>query len=964
MNNILYLRFIFLLLISLFIIKSPYSTFAQESYRGVYLSKSFTYQDYNAGSQNWKASLGADGSMYFANNFGLLEFDGKYWNLHKTGYASNNLKTVLPHKDGRIYIGGQGDFGYFEKSKNGKLSYTSIFETVKNKEITIDEVWAIYNLGDEELLFCSYNYLFKYSKNGVEVIKPNTKIHWSFYVNGKVYASGWNDGLLIFKQGKFVPVEGGSIFKEKLITSIISVSTQMILITTLEGEIYKYDGETFTPWALKFQQVCDNLIVNSLVKLRNGTIAVATHNSGVYILKSNGTILDHLDKGKGLKDRVVMDIYEEKSGNLWVMHNNGISYVERGSSFSILGENSGLIDIGYTAKIDGNRLFLGTSHGLFEGNRNSYSNQLDFRLINGTQGQSYIMDNVDGELLFGQHKGAFRIEGNNVSQISKINGGWNFQEVKGHKDYMLQGCYTGILLHKKVNGKWQYLRTLKGFNESSRLIEQTDDGTIWMSHGYKGVYKMRLNAQLDSLVDVKFYNKEHGFPSNILINMFRINNRLVFCAEKGVYKYDEAHDRFILDPLFDGILGHRERVSAMAEDHQGNVYFIEKGELGYIKFDKFGKHKVERDKFKRINHLVSDDLECVFPIDSRNVLITSKEGFIHYNPQYVKHREKEFIVSLRSVQSWQENQKDTLLERYHTAEGEETYTITLPYHKNNLSFQFVTPFFDETDFISYQFLLENQNEEWSDWSPKTYKEYSSLREGNYTFKVRAKNMTGEISAVTAVKIIVLPPWYRSPLAYIIYTFVIAGILLIGYLIIRSRYQHKQEVLIEETQLQLNEKESQIKTLKEEKLKAEIEHKNRELTLSDIHLQQKNEVLSTIRDGLQNVLKSEEQKAQIKEVKTLLSKIDKEITQKREWERFEEHFNLIHDEFFIKLKEQYPELTTQECRICAHIKLNMSTKDIANLLNMSVRGVETSRYRIRKKFQLEKSIKLNEFIYNI
>jgi DNA-binding CsgD family transcriptional regulator len=98
-------------------------------------------------------------------------------------------------------------------------------------------------------------------------------------------------------------------------------------------------------------------------------------------------------------------------------------------------------------------------------------------------------------------------------------------------------------------------------------------------------------------------------------------------------------------------------------------------------------------------------------------------------------------------------------------------------------------------------------------------------------------------------------------------------------------------------------------------------------------------------------------------KKLLKTVDNSIAHKDEWKIFEYNFNQVHEEFFFQLKKQFPELTHKDLKICAYIKMNLTTKEIAPLLNISIRGVETHRYRLKRKLNLDNDNSLATYLRN-
>jgi len=155
-----------------------------------------------------------------------------------------------------------------------------------------------------------------------------------------------------------------------------------------------------------------------------------------------------------------------------------------------------------------------------------------------------------------------------------------------------------------------------------------------------------------------------------------------------------------------------------------------------------------------------------------------------------------------------------------------------------------------------------------------------------------------------------------------------------------------------------EAQKEIIQLKNTQLNNDIESKNRELAIATMNMIKKNETLNSIKQELQK------QKTETQDVKPVIRLIDKNINNAEDWKFFEEAFNHADKDFFKKVKELHPQLTANDLRLCAYLRLNLSSKEIAPLLNISVRSVEIKRYRLRKKISLAREINLNDYFLNL
>ncbi|MFT7031769.1 MAG: ligand-binding sensor domain-containing protein/DNA-binding CsgD family transcriptional regulator [Cyclobacteriaceae bacterium] len=953
------------LAIALFITFIHFNVVSQVSRFGLPITQNFSPKKYGAGIQNWDIAQDNQGIMYFSNNLGLLEYDGINWNLHSVKNATK-VRSVLIGNDGKIYVGCQGDFGYFVRNEQGGLSYTSLADSLSIEDRNFDETWNVYK-NEETIYFCTFDNIYVYNKNDIEVIKPQNSLEMSFLINRKLHSQEWNVGLTILENDRLVKVANSEFFDAYKIASIIPIGPRQLWVATQSGEIFIYDGTVFSKWTTGAHDILVSALINTAIRLKNGNIAIGTQNNGLLILSAEGTLLRHLNKERGLLSRTVLSLYQDLHQNLWAGLNNGISYVELSSPFNIINEQI-VPGTGYTALLDDSRLYLGTNNGAFY--YDSRKPNEPFQMLPNTAGQVYNISKINNEILIGHNKGTLAFVNGATTQKSD-KGSWTFLRPRKNQEVLLEGNYFGLSLYK-WNKNWQHQYQLNGLNESARVMEEDDNSHIWMTHGYKGVYRIELTDKLDSIENVRYYNSKDGFPSNLLINVFRIRNRLVFTSQNGIYKYDAKSDAFIPDQLFNEIFGPDNEIRMLKEDMLGNIYFISQTNTGVVKFNNLGEYVVETNLFNKTKGLLNDDLPNITVLDHKNIIMGAKEGFIHYNPLIKKDFDQAFHSIIRKVEIYTKNEERTSGENYiiKSLVGNQLFE----YEQNSVRFSYAASFYEDPDYLEFQYMLEGFDESWSDWSKSSIKEYTNLREKKYVFMVRARNIYGTMSNVSNYGFEVAPPWYRTSWGYLGY-FLIAFVVLFSSLNFQSRRHKKDKKMMSlKQERELNAKntrinditrvtDEEITRLKNEKLKAEVDHKNKELATSAMLLINKNEFISEIKNGLNAVTKKSSLSERTKELSKIIKNIEKNKKKDHNWEHFEFHFDRVHGDFSERLKTKYSNLSPQERRMGAYLRMNLSSKEIANLLNISVRGVEISRYRLRKKLGIEREVNLAEFILN-
>ncbi|MEM6263092.1 MAG: triple tyrosine motif-containing protein [Bacteroidota bacterium] len=683
-----------------------------------------------------------------------------------------------------------------------------------------------------------------------------------------------------------------------------------------------------------------------------------------------------IDRMDGLFNKTVLSLFEDQTGNLWAGLDQGISYLEINSPFTQIDGNHNLQGTPYTSAFWKGKLYLGTTNGVFQTDQESLFEPLGhprFDLLPEAKGQAYKLQVIDNQLLLAHHRGGFVIKDNHATPLGGSEGSWMFLELKAFPGYMVGGTYTGLDLFKKDNrGTWKYIRSFPSFTESSRYLEQDKAGNLWVAHGNKGAFKVTFSPDLTSIQEVKQYGAEDGFPSNIFVDVHRVGQKLVFTAEKGCYQYNPDTDRFEPHELLNEIFSADVYVRKLVEDPKGNVWYQAEEEFGVLMVQDEGlKKHLKRVSVQKLSGRLLPGYEHINPNIFKGVLVGTQEGFVYFNPTDYPNPKSQFKSLIRSVEAIGES--DSLLIAGTSGQsGKDPYKV--PNYFNAFRFKFAAPFYEDVDKMQFSYMLEGFDQGWSEWRNVFQKEYTNLPSGTYTFMVKAKNIYQQESQIGKFTFSVSQPWYkgRGTALGVFFTLVLG---IFFFFLSKNRVLEKEKKLLQMEQeksirkqeavlyKQKAQSEREIMALKNEKLQSEIAHKTKELTSSAMHLVQKGEVLLKIKQELEKV-RGELSGPTKGRMTRLIKTIDDDIKFDKNWEKFEYHFDSVHENFLKLLREQYPNLTPKDQKMCAYLRMNLSTKEIAPLMNISVRGVEISRYRLRKKLDLDTGTNLVEFLQQL
>lgn len=938
---------------------------------GVPYVQNYSKMLYQSGNQNWSVTKDNRGVMYFGNGEGLLSFDGRYWQQYR---MPNHLivRAVAADGNGRVYTGGFGELGYWAYNSNGRFVYHSLTKLVPSRYELKDEIWKIYADG-EKVVFQSFASIFIYEKGKISVVKAPHPFFFLFKVGSRYFAEVISEGLYELKSGKLVPIPGSDILGNTGVLSILPYQKDKFLIGTAKRGLFIYDGVVVKPW---INQANDFL---RTYQLNNGSVvmgryyAYGTILNGIIIIDEGGRIVQRINKSSGLQNNTVLSLYADDEQNLWAGLDNGIDRIELNSPLYFYFDKKGDLGTVYSSIIHQGKIYLGTNQGLFYSNldeqgANGFQN-FDFKLIPNSQGQVWDLSLLDGQLLCGHNGGTFLVNGGSINNISDVNGGWTIKRLRSDANLLIQGTYTGLVIFKKAaNGSWVVSHKVEGFGEPSRYVEQDTRGQIWVGHAYKGIYKLQLSDDLRRVISSRYYAGTHGLPGSYHINVFELENRLVFSSDSGFYIYDDISDHFLKYQQLNRLLGSFATSNKIIPAGKKTYWFINHGKVALADFESAGKVVIDSTHFTVLNGRMVQYYENISQIRGSVFLISIDDGFAIYNGSSYSLSERAPgafpAVLIRKV----ENITDST---FTILESRGRNKIEIPYSKNNIRINYALPYYRQAR-VEYQYFLEGYSSRWSVWSMQASKEFTNLGSGTYRFLVRARINGKYVTDAAVFEFTVLPPWYFTGWAIAFYLILhLAAFLLLRkfYFIKLKRHQQKiHQRLEKEKEEQLRQEaianEQKIVKLKNEQLQADLESKSRELTNSAMNIVYKNELLQKIKDEIYSFRDANGKKLGADQLRRIDKVIDEGLNDERDWNVFEKSFNETHENFFKKLKARYPELVPNDLKLCAYLRMNMSSKEIASLLNISLRGVEIRRYRLRRKLDLEHDKNLAEFFMQL
>jgi len=919
----------------------------------------FTKKEYNASNQNWSVGQGKDGIMYFGNNQGLLEFDGSIWQTHHiTG--NKMVRSLLVAHDNRIYTGSFEEFGFFEKNPSGRLVYRSLSAKLRKYIMQNDEIWNILD-DNGTIIFQSFTSYFTYKDGVVTGIRcPLTFLFFNIY-HQTIYTHTEQFGFSSFdaRSKTFVPVNN-SILRSPVISVLTCDKTHAILVTRSDG-LFLFDGTTVSRFVTGADEELKKAEINRAVISPDGIIVLGTILNGVTAINSQGVKLWTLNTSNVLQNNTVLGMFIDRDNNLWLGLDKGISLIQLNSSIRYIHSFSPSVGAIYSLSYSEPNLYIGTNQGLYKaqlaGDKKSISN---LQLEPTIKGQVWSVNQFDNQQLCGNNEATYDISGRGISILSNVKGGICIKRgmIHGH-DVLVQGTYTQLCIYEKVNGAWKFSHAVDNFVNPIRYIEIDYTGTIWASHLHQGLYAIRLTTDLHRIEHITTFNsldRKHRYP----INVFSVNNRVVFTDNNAFYTYDDIQKKIIPYNELNKSLGYFARAYRVCHFDADLYWFILDGEAALVQVKQGDIKVMDVVQYAQFFNQTVDEYQNIIPISPQECIFTLENGLALYHAGNLQSKTSHASLQMKSIQASDAESRGSVFFPLAT----ET-TPTTPFKRNNIIFTVFYPQYNNLNNFNFRYKLEGLDKVWSLPTTSSQKAYNYLPHGEYTLNVEVLTKSGMKLSAVSYSFEVDPPFYLSLPAKILYALLILLTVVGIYLYIRRLIHLKKEkVRLEQEEIrhkEIEKREQQIIALENEKLESELTVKSKELAVSTMTIIKKNEILVTIKEEVTQQKNALGSQYPNKYYDKLIRLLDENLSSEDDWAIFQTNFDRIHENFFRNLHIQFPELTSNDLRFCAYLRLNLSSKDIAHLMNISLKGVEVGRYRVRKKIGIPSTKSLTEFM---
>ncbi|WP_447642353.1 MULTISPECIES: hypothetical protein [Chitinophagaceae] len=905
----------------------------------------FPKTEYNASNQNWSIDQDKSGTVFVANNKGLLVYNGA-WQLYELP-GQQIVRAVLCDGE-RVYTGGFGEFGYWKKELLGDYSYHSLTKKINFEQFSKEEIWKISKLNGT-IYFQSFSTIYVLENDNITSVPIPGNIMYAFQSHGHIYVQVLHQGLYELKDRRFILVSNAPIFQKDEIISILEGAGNTTLIGSVHNGIFQLNDGIVTPFPGAINSILKTAQLNVTIRLTDSTFAIGTIQKGVYILDNKGDIVEHFDQQNGLQNNTVLSLKKDLMGNLWVGLDRGLDEIVLQSPLRYFQDVSGEFGSVYaTAQYNG-AFYIGSNDGLYR-----YDREKGFQNVAGINWQVWSLDVLNDQLFCAHNSGVTVISGNSISHIPGLPGGWEIKILHSNPNYALQGTYIGLALYEKgKDGFFHYKQHVKGM-ETMPLSDWIEDaaGELWLKHAYRGISRIKLSQNCDSVVQSLLMKIGNGVVPDIRQNISVWDGQVYIVSSNGVKVWKEDKNSF--EPVMNlwGLSDEDLKVKRIFPLPHHNFWIVkDDNQLLYV--DSVGK---QYPFFLKDFSLVGG-YENIISIDSTRSILCGETGFALFSPDLLHNIQSKapFLSSayvnrsgdFEPISRWGRKDGDRWLVAY-----------------DNRSIKITAGIAVYDRLVQYRFKLTKYGDVgyWGEWQNTPSKVYTNLSAGDYIVEIQ----TNMGQSLAYFEFTILAPWYWTWWSKTVYVLLLGCLVYLVYRKMEKKHQlmllKKQQEMEKKLAMQKMEHEHELLLLRQEKLEKEVQFKSEDLANSANELIKRKKLLNKLHIEIAKQQDGQEQNRITPSMKRLSKELERQLKLDKDETKFFEHgFNTVHEQFFSKLLEQYPGLTPQDIKLAAYLRMNLGSKEIAPLLNITVRGVELKRYRLRKKLQLGEDTNLNEFM---
>ncbi|MEX0660145.1 MAG: ATP-binding protein [Balneolaceae bacterium] len=776
--------------------------------------RNFEPDEYGAHNQAWDITQTKEGHILIGTGTGIVVYDGEEFQMVSgTGLMVTDLITT---SDGSVFYGAANHIGEIKNDADGLPYYSHIHEKMNDEHQDFGPLWNLTE-HNNELVFPTRNQLFLYSDENYDVIESQSTFSNGFAINGVYYVGESNNGLRqLSPDNTLEPAPGGEAFTDdKLPYFMLPFDDQRVLVGTVKRGLFLYyisqkdenPAGTLEPFVSDVSEFLKAESVTVGIQLKNGNYAIGTATAGVVIINQEGELIQKIDGNGGLQSEVVSQLYEDRQGNLWIALNFGFAMAEIAGSINHYDENSGLDGTVLYAEELNNQLFVATSMGLYHQNEDGFA--LNNEVTAATWDLSSYQDSNTNKLLVANNFGLFLVDENSTTQLSSTLTASVIQSTQ-NPDRIYAGSFNGLYYVDKIDDQFSDENEFLEIGNPVRQLLEDETGGIWLATQSDGIRYVNPSLNPET---IKTYRSNDDYFVEHNATLHQIDGDLFVSTIDNFYKYDVETDGFVewRNPKFedqelDGIYKFHHKDGTLWSGASAERQYLTE----YRNMFSDAPEKVE-SSFRSVPFSVTLFINEI----SDDLWFGNAHGLYQYVPNEPVLTTEMHPPQVRRI--------EVITDTTFTINPEVNPNPELPFGNTRLRYIVAAPWFSTGYEMEYRYLLQNYEEQWSEWTDNHIVEYTSLREGNYNFTVQARNREGLISDEAVYSLVITPPWYRSLWAYFLYFFLFLGVVYTSGKFINiyqtrrlERFNRKLERQVKKRSIKIRKQNEELKQMNVEK----------------------------------------------------------------------------------------------------------------------------------------------------
>ncbi|MBP3202042.1 MAG: hypothetical protein J6M31_00330 [Bacteroidales bacterium] len=895
--------------------------------------RNYTPVQYGAMSQNWALAQDRSGYIYVGNNSCLLRYNGKSWErFYPLGEHKESIIRSLyadPSSD-RIYLGSFREFGYLEYDPYGNLLYTSLYQQLEAPPQDNEEIWYITRHGNQ-VFFIYFTSFYIYDTVTGALHREVAPTSYFYEADGALVLSSSSGQARCY---------GGETFDcanyelpsapQKIVKLFHGAGGTRIAVSASNGLYQLGAGQA----PRRIDSLKDRWdVANRAIQCADSTIVVGFLSGGVYAFSPSGENLWHIGTGEGLLDNTVLSLMEDRCGNIWCALDKGLAVIFKGGDrlISLSDYHLGKISV---SLLEGDQLLVGSNQGLSYFRMDKDALQLQKVASFFSNSPLWSLAKEEGAIFVGENGGEYLFHEGTMRHLCAAPGGTSpkLLTLQDGSEVLIQGSFTNLYVYRSAEGEWHFSHTVQGLMAPVRKLEVDYLGNVWLERMYEGLQRVRLSGDGHSITETETFFEDGT-------RVCKMGGRVLFHNKDGFWFFDDQkHAMEPFAPLNQLSLGDCKRVIPVGT---ARYWLVRQDDAVLIDYYDGKAQILDRVGFRDLGVSLTELFESIIPITDTRFLFGVENGFlVHDVPSAEK--EKAAVNLFFSGMSIFNGKSLTQV-------PVSTSTLVVPYN-HSFSLRLCAGGLKyQNAQICYQ--LSSFDYEPHVMGPEMTATYAHMPSGTYTFNAW---LADEPSRALTLTVHVKPSFFASAPAVIFYFLLAAGLcfLLYGYL---RRALRRQRMRLEQ------EKEKELLALRNEQLEASLLLKSKELATYSLLEAGRNQVLQKLRTELSRIRYDNGGNLSKRDYDLLQSIIRDGEFSESSWEHFYTNFDLIHKSFFRTLLKRHPELSTNDLRICAYLRLNLSTKELADIMGITLKGAEAAKYRLRKKLSLDSSVSISEYL---